>query len=308
MLLYTETVSATRTGAAESVPVPPDGQLARAKDMWAPVVEIRGGRGRAGRESFVELWRYREVLSAFVVRYLKIRYKQAAIGVGWALLQPIAAAGIFAVFLGHFAKVGGEGAPYAVFALTGMAAWTYFSNAATSGSESLVYHEILLRKVYFPREILPIAAVSAALVDLVPAIATLSVLAAVFGLYPGVTWLALPLPILLLVTTAVAVSLALSAINVYYRDVRYALPFLIQLGFFATPVVYSLQTLPDGWREGYAVLNPLATVIDSFRRIVLHSEWPQLWLIAAALAWALGLAAGSYVLFKRLERGFADHV
>jgi lipopolysaccharide transport system permease protein len=284
---------------------PPDVPLRRPSPR---VVETHGGPGGVDRQCLAELWRFREVLGAFALRYVKIRYKQAAVGLGWAFVQPVAAAGIFAIFLGHLGKLGSENVPYLLFALAGMSVWTYFSNAATAGSESLVYHEGLLRKVYFPREILPLAAVSSALVDLLPALLTLWIVAALYGVYPNVEWLALPLPLVLLVVAAAAFSLALSAINVYYRDVRYALPFVLQLGLFATPVVYSLDSVPGRWRDVYAILNPVAAVIDSLRRIVLHSAWPQFGVLGAAFVWTIALAFAAYVLFKRLERGFADHV
>jgi homopolymeric O-antigen transport system permease protein len=296
----------TRAVGAAELPVVPG--RPGAGQAPKPVVEVHGGRGRLDAASFEELWRFRSVLTAFAVRYVKIKYKQAAIGIGWAFVQPVAAAAIFALFLGHFANIGSDGVPYLLFALTGMVVWTYFSSACTAGSESLVYHEALLRKVYFPREILPLAALLASLVDLLPAFATLAVAASLFGYFPSVVWLALPLPLLLLVTSAVAFSVALSAINVFYRDVRYALPFLLQLAFFATPVVYSLETIPAGWRDAYAVLNPIAGVIDSVRRIVLHSSWPQFGVLGAALVWTGVLSLMSYALFKRLEREFADRV
>jgi len=269
---------------------------------------IRGGPGGLTRDSLAEVWRFREVLAAFGVRYVKIKYKQAAIGLGWALVQPVAAAAIFAVFLGHLAKIGSENVPYLLFALAGMSMWTYFSNACSAGSESLVLNEALLRKVYFPREILPLAAVSAALVDLLPAVATLLIAAAAYGLQPTWTWLALPLPLLLVAVAAAAFSLALSAINVYYRDVRYALPFLLQLALFATPVVYSLDSVPGRWRDAYAILNPVAAVIDAVRRTVLHGAWPDFAVLGGAFLWSLFLVACAYVLFERLERGFADNV
>lgn len=273
-----------------------------------PTVEITGGRRHVTRDTFRELWSAREVLAAFAVRAVKVRYKQAAIGVLWAILQPVAAAALFAVFLGRLSDIGSEGVPYLLFALTGMACWSYFSQAAGSAMESVVENSSLLRKVYFPREVLPIAAVLSALVDLLPALATVAVAAALYGVYPDVTWVALPIPLLLLVFTAAALGVALSGLNVYYRDVRYALPFAMQLGLFASPVVYSLSVVPGGWRTFYAIFNPIAAAIDSTRRIVLHGTWPDFEIVGAAFAWVALLLAVGYVLFKRLERGFADRV
>lgn len=273
-----------------------------------PLLEVSGGPGGVSRESLRELWIFREVLFAFLVRQVKVKYKQAAVGIGWAVIQPIAAAALFALFLGHIAGIASDGAPYLLFALAGMVAWTYFSGAAGNAMESLITDQALLRKVYFPREVLPLAAVGAGLVDLLPGLATLVVVAGVYGIAPSVVWLALPLPVIVLVVAATAFGLGLSGLNVYYRDVRYALPFVLQLGLFASPVVYPLSAVPGAWRTVYAILNPVAAAIDALRRIVIHQTWPDFAVTFAALGWALLLALGAYVLFKRLERGFSDRV
>jgi lipopolysaccharide transport system permease protein len=273
-----------------------------------PILEVEGGPGGISRDALRELWAFREVLWAFAVRQVKVKYKQAAIGVGWAVVQPIAAAGIFALFLGRFANVTSEGAPYLLFALCGTVIWTYFSGSASSAAESLVTDSALLRKVFFPREVLPLASILAGLVDFAPALATLVVAALLYGFVPGITWLALPLVLGIVVLLAAAFGLGLSGLNVYYRDVRYVLPFVLQLGLFASPVIYSLASVPAGWRGLYEVINPLAATIDGLRRIVLHDEWPQFGITFGALGWCAALVVGSYALFKRLERGFADRV
>lgn len=271
-------------------------------------IEIVGGAGGFGRESLRELWLFREVLSAFVMRLVKVKYKQAAIGLGWAVVQPLLAAALFALFLGKLVDVPSEGLPYFVFALTGMVFWSYFAGAVGTGMESLVSDQVLLRKVYFPREILPLAAVAAAFVDLLPGLATLVVAALLYGITPAATWIAVPLLVLILVCAAAAAAIVLSALNVYYRDVRYALPFAIQVGLFATPIVYPLSAVPAGWRHVYAILNPVAAAIDGMRRTLLHGTWPHGWVTAGALAWSLVLLAAGYTLFKRLERGFTDRI
>ena len=280
----------------------------RAPAVAKPEIEIVGGPGGLSVAALRELWHYREVLSAFVTRHVKVKYKQAAIGIGWAVVQPLLAASLFAVFLGKLVDVPSEGAPYFVFALAGMVAWSYFSHAAGQGMESLVADQVLLRKVYFPREILPLASVAAALADLLPALGVLAAAAFAYGLWPTLAWLALPIPVLLLALAATAVALAISATNVYYRDVRYALPFVLQVGLFASPVVYPLDVVPGAWREVYAILNPVAAAIDGLRNIVLHGEWPELGITLGAFAWTLVLLFAGYALFKRLERGFADRV
>jgi lipopolysaccharide transport system permease protein len=273
-----------------------------------PVLDVTGGRGRLSRDSLRELWVFREVLWAFIVRQVKVKYKQAAVGVGWAVIQPVVSAALFALFFGRFAGVKSEGVPYLLFALAGMVPWMYFSTAAGSAMESLITDQALLRKVYFPREILPLAAVGATLVDLAPGLLTLIVAAGLYGVAPSVAWLALPLPIMILILAAAAMGLGLSGLNVYYRDVRYALPFVLQMGLIVTPVVYSLDAIPEQWRSAYAVLNPIAGAIDGVRRIVTHREWPDMGITFGALAWSTFLVLLAFMLFKRLERGFSDRV
>jgi lipopolysaccharide transport system permease protein len=273
-----------------------------------PVLDVTGGRGRLSRESLRELWIFREVLWAFAVRQVKVKYKQAAVGVGWAVLQPVVSAALFALFLGRFAGVASEGVPYLLFALAGMVPWMYFSSAGSSAMESLITDQALLRKVYFPRDILPLAAVGAGLVDFGPGLLTLLVAAGLYGIAPSVAWLALPLPILILILAAAALGLGLSGLNVYYRDVRYALPFVLQIGLIVSPVVYSLDAIPEQWRTTYAILNPLAAAIDGVRRIVTHRAWPDMGITFGALAWSAFLLLLAYALFKRLERGFSDRV
>jgi ABC-type polysaccharide/polyol phosphate export permease len=258
--------------------------------------------------SLRELWAYREVVWAFAVRFVKVKYKQAAIGVGWSVLQPLLLAALFALFLGRYGHVQSEGEPYLLFALAGFVAWSFFATAAGSAMESLVNDQALLRKVYFPREVVPMAAVMAALIDLVPGIATLLVVTIAFGVAPGLTWVAFPIPILILIATALAFGLGLSGLNVYYRDVRHALPFLLQVMLFASPVIYPLSQVPAGLRTVYAIVNPIASAVDGVRRVGLRHMWPDWSTTLAALGWACVLCVLAYALFKRLERGFADRV
>ena len=284
----TRTPSAAREGANGAGP------------PQKPVYEVTGGPGRLSRESVHELWDFREVQRAFVRRQLKVRYKQAVV------LQPLVASATFAIFLGKYANVASEGVPYFLFALAGMAGWGYFSNAASTGSESLIANQNLLRKIYFPREILPLTAVFSGLVDLAIALGVLVVATFAYGIAPALAWIALPLPVLILVLTAGAVACGLSSLNIYYRDVRYVLPFLLQLGLFASPIAYSLSQVPAGWRDLYAILNPIAAVIDAIRRTIIHGTWPDWTITFGALAWSLVLFLLAFWLFKRLERGFSD--
>lgn len=273
-----------------------------------PVLEVTAGPGRLSLDTLRELWEFREVLTAFAVRFVKIKYKQAAVGVGWAVLQPVLSALVFALVFGRYAKVPSEGVPYLLFALIGMVAWTYFSTAVTTASQTLVEDQQLIRKVYFPREAATLGAVLAALLDLAAGLAVLLVVLLLYGKWPALSWLIVPVPLLVLVTTASAVSLGFSCLNVYYRDVRYVLPFLLQLGLFASAVVYPLSVFPSGLRSVWAVANPVVAVIESMRTILARGQWPDLPILFGALAWALVLLVLNYMLFKRLERAFADRV
>jgi lipopolysaccharide transport system permease protein len=278
------------------------------KSPETPVLVVEGGPGRLSFESLRELWLFREVYSAFVVRAVKVRYKQAAVGIGWAVVQPIVSAVLFTIVLSRVAHVASDGTPYLLFALAGFAGWTYFAAGASASMEALVSDQVLLRKVYFPREILPFATGTASLVDLVPGVVCVAIAAAFYGIYPTWSWLLLPLPILLLLITSWALGLSVSALNVYYRDVRYVLPFLLQLGMIASFVIVPLSKIPASWRTEYAVLNPVATAIDDFRLILLHGSLPWGTATAGAFGVAFGLMIAAFFLFKRLERGFADRV
>lgn len=275
-------------------------------DIATHVVDAR--RHRLSFDNLVELWSYREVFLAFTIRQFKVRYKQAAIGVGWSLLQPLLAAVLFAIFLGRFAHLTGEGRPYFLFALAGLVLWTFFATAVNSAADSLIRDASMVRKVYFPREILPLSAVAAALIDLPAAVLVLLGIELATGGTPSLTWLLIPLPILMLLLLASSMGLILSALNVYYRDIRHALPFLLQIVLFSSPVVYSLSIIPSEWRTVYQAANPVATAIDDMRRLVLHNTWPDplanLW---ALVTLVLLLAVGYYV-FLSLQRDFADHL
>jgi lipopolysaccharide transport system permease protein len=274
-----------------------------------PVVEVSPERRSLSRANLEELWDFREVLWAFTVRAVKVKYKQAVIGVGWALLQPILAALIFALIFGHLAKLPTQGdTPYLLFVLAGMTCWTYVNTAISTASQSLVTDETLLRKVYFPREVIPLGAIGAALVDFGPALVVLLVVAGIYGDWPALSWITLPVLVLTLVVTASAVGLVLSGLNVYYRDVKHAVPFLLQMGLFASAVVFPLSLLTEPWTTIYGIANPVAGTINGVRQVVTQGAWPDLLITAGGLAWALALLVGGYALFERLERDFGDRV
>lgn len=271
-------------------------------------VVIEGGRARLGWADFREFISFREVLYAVAWRRIKIRYKQAAFGIGWAVAQPLLASLVFAIFVGRVSQVGSEGVRYYEFAITGMVAYTFFSNIATTGLTSLVVDAFLLRKVYFPRAIMPVSSVLSAGFDLIPALAVVLVVDAVSVRSPGVEWLALPIPLLLVAIFGLGLSLFTSSINLYYRDLGYVFPFALQISLFVSPVIYSLQAVPSSWQPAYSALNPIAPAIDGLRRVLLHGEWPAWGQTGWAFLFSTSVLVAGYAWFKWLEPGFADRV
>jgi lipopolysaccharide transport system permease protein len=251
-----------------------------------------------------ELWTYRELLYFLTWRDIKVRYKQTAMGAAWAVLQPFVTMLVFTLFFSIFIGVPSDRIPYPVFVYAGLLPWTFFASAVNNCSSSLVGSSALITKVYFPRMIVPAAAVGAGLVDLAVAAVILVGLVFVYGLSP--TWsLLMLLPLVMLTTMlAVGVGLLISALTVRYRDVRHALPFVLQIWMFASPIIYPQSVVPEKWRW-VLTLNPLTGVIEGFRSALVGREfdWPALGL-AAGISFAL-LAAGALV-FRRLERVFAD--
>jgi lipopolysaccharide transport system permease protein len=253
-----------------------------------------------------EIWQYKELLYFLVWRDVKVRYKQTAIGVIWVLLQPLLTMAIFTVIFG-FAKLPSEGLPYPVFAYVGVLPWTYFAEATARSGGSLVSDANLLRKVYFPRLIIPLAAVIAPLVDFGLAFILLLCLTTWYGIAP--TWGVVFLPALLFFAflTAFAVGLWLSALNVKYRDVRYAIPFLTQLWMYASPVAYAVSLVPERWRALYS-LNPMAGVIDGFRWGLLGKGTLDVHAMTISAVGVLVMLLGGLIFFKRMESTFADVV
>jgi lipopolysaccharide transport system permease protein len=248
-----------------------------------------------------------ELLYFLVLRNLKLRYKQTVLGAAWAVLQPLLTMAVFTVIFGRLARLSSDGLPYPVFALAALVPWIYFANALTQAGNSLVDQQQLLTKVYFPRLLLPLAAVIAALLDLVISFALLLVVLAWYGIMPSARLLAAPTFALLAAASALAPGVWLAALNVRYRDVRYIIPFLVQIWLFATPVAYSSGLVPERWRLLYG-LNPMVGVVDGFRWMVAPAgHAPRASLAAAAAAVAIVLTAGLF-FFRRVERAFADVV
>jgi lipopolysaccharide transport system permease protein len=253
------------------------------------------------------LWEYRELLFFLVWRDIKVKYKQTALGVAWAVLQPILATLIFSIFFGRLAKIPSDGIPYPVFVYVAMVPWQYFANALTESSNSLVASQNLIKKVYFPRLVIPMGSVIAGLADFCFAFLVLIGMMFYYGIHPGPSIVLFPVFLLLAVCTALAVGLWMSALNVQYRDVKYTVTFLTQFWMFATPVVYPVSLVPAKWRMWYG-LNPMVGVVNGFRYSLLGkvaSPGPMIWVSAAAVA---VLLVGGLLYFRKMESTFADVV
>lgn len=270
-----------------------------------PLVVIEPGKWWVAI-NFRELAAYRELLYFLMWRDVKVRYKQTALGAAWAIIQPLFTMLIFTLFFGKLAGIQTDGVPYSLFAYSGLLPWIFLSNAILNSSNSLVGDSRLITKVYFPRMIIPIAAVGSGLVDFAIASFILVGLMIYFGV--GVTWhiLMAPVFVALLVLLAMGVGLLMAALNIKYRDVRYALPFLIQLWMFASPIIYPTSLVPARFKWLIA-LNPLSGIIDGFRASVLGRSFDWISLLTAS-AITLALLFFSAFRFRRMEKTFADIV
>ena len=272
--------------------------------MTPPSIIIQPSKGLLSLD-LRAVWQYQELLYFLVWREVKVRYKQTALGIAWAMLQPLMTMVIFTVIFGMFVNIPSDGLAYPIFAYTALLPWTYFGEAITRSSVSLVSDANLIRKVYFPRLIMPLAAVVSPAVDFVLSFLLLLGMMAWFGIAPSWRVLTLPFFLFLALVTALSVSLWLSALNVRYRDVRHTIPFLVQFWMYASPVAYSASLVPERWRLLYG-LNPIAGVIEGFRWALLGKASPDLALIMASAGMVMALLIGGLVFFKRMERTFAD--
>ncbi len=262
-----------------------------------------------------ELWRFREVIGFLALRDLQIRYKQSLLGVTWVVLQPLLTMAVFSVLfgllLGRDRMPTIEGVPYAISTYCALVPWTLFATALTASSNSLVVNRNLITKVYIPRLAIPISPALAALVDFCAAFAVLLLMMAFYGIAPGPGFVAIPLFAMLAVASSLALSLWLSALNAMYHDVRHMLPFIVQLGMFATPVVYTTAHLIGSqptWVQTAYGLNPMAAVVEGFRWALLGGELPSLALLAGSCGLVAALLCGGLCFFRRMERDFADWV
>jgi lipopolysaccharide transport system permease protein len=253
------------------------------------------------------LWAHRELLYFLVWRDVKVRYKQTLLGVAWAILQPLATMLVFALFFGRLAKMPSEGVPYPLFALTALVPWTFFANGLTQSANSVVINQNLVTKVYFPRLAIPFATVLAGAFDFALAFVLLLAFMLWYGVMPSLAWLAVvPYSVLALGAT-LGIGMWLAALNVQYRDVRYAVPFLVQIWLFATPIAYPSNLLAERWRTLYA-LNPMVAVVDGFRAALLGTAAPSVGVVATSCAVAVLLLLSGALYFRRMEQSFADMV
>jgi ABC-type polysaccharide/polyol phosphate export permease len=279
---------------------------ARIQPAAGPPIELRFRRRLRPTAIARELWRAKELIRTLAERELRARYKQAVLGFAWAVVTPLALMVVFAVFFQRLARVDTGGVPYLLFVYIALLPWTFFSTSVSQGGQSLVQNVHLLNKVYCPREVFPMASVAVAAVDTAVALPALGILFLVTGFVPKATAVWVPLLLAIQLSFALGVALVTSAVVVYLRDLRHALPIILQLGLLATPVAYGVDVVPPAFRGLYSALNPLAPVIDGYRRTVLLGLPPDWSLLLPGSISAVGLLVFGYAAFKRMETGFAD--
>jgi lipopolysaccharide transport system permease protein len=271
-----------------------------------PVFRIEASEGWVPLKAR-ELWDYRELLYFLIWRDIKLRYKQTELGIAWAVIQPFLTMVIFSLFFGRLAKIPSDGIPYPIFAFTALLPWIFFANGLTQSSNSLVGHSHLITKVYFPRLVIPISAVLSGIFDFALGFAVLIGMLLYQEMPLRASIVYLPLLLLLALLVALGVGLWFSALNVKYRDVRFVIPFIMQIWMFATPIAYSSTLVPDRWRVLYG-LNPMVGVIEGFRWALLGTGTQPGPMIAVSAAVALVTLVGGAFYFRRVEKTFADLV
>ena len=270
----------------------------------APVTCVQRSHGWSFPD-LEEVWRYRELLYFFVWRDIRVRYKQTVLGASWAVIQPLFTMIVFTIFFGHLAKIPSEGIPYPIFAYAALVPWAYFAQSITQASNSLISHQGIITKVYFSRLIIPLSAALSGLLDFAIAFLVLLGMIIFYGIVPNFAMLLVPPLILLSMVTALGVGLWMSALNVMYRDVRYAVPFIVQLWLLATPIAYPSSLVPEAWRTLYGV-NPMVGVTEGFRSALLGTgeTFGPMFLVSVLVS--LLLLATGLLYFQRMERTFAD--
>ncbi len=288
--------------SGDKIPIAPQSQVAL--KLASPEIEFGPSRGWRSFD-LKDLWLYRELFYFLAWRDIKVRYKQTVLGASWAILQPLLTMGLFSLLFGYFLNLPSGGTPYPVFIFTALLPWQLFAYALTHSSESLVADRNLITKVYFPRLIVPLSSVAAGLIDFGISFLLLMGLMLLYRIPVTPRIFTLPLFILLALASAMGVGLWFSALNVQYRDVRYTIPFLAQFWFFATPIAYSIEIVPEGWRWLYS-LNPMTGVVEGFRWALLGTEYTVGPTVLVSAFVVVIVFIGGLIYFKRMEDRFAD--
>lgn len=274
--------------------------------LTEPPEELRFRRRLTYSAALRDLWHFRELVVTLAERELRARYKQAILGFAWAVLTPLIYMVVFTVFFQRVADIDTGDAPYALFSYVALVPWTFFSNSISLGGTSLIQNIPLLNKVYCPREVFPLASTCVAAIDAAVSLLILGLLFIVYRYPPALTSIWVPLLFAVQLAFTLGLALIMSSVLVYVRDLRHMIPILLQLGLFATPVAYGIEEIPASFRWLYALLNPLAPVIDGYRETVLFGRPPDWTLLGLGAITATITLVGGYMLFKRLESGFAD--
>ncbi len=271
-----------------------------------PETIIKPSRGWVSLQ-LSELWAYRELLYFFVWRDIKVRYKQTVLGASWAIIQPFLTMVVFSLFFGRLAGLSSDGLPYPIWSYAAMVPWQFFTNGISQSSSSLVSSANMIKKIFFPRLVMPVSAVLAGLVDFVLALSVLLIMMLFYGF--SFSWRVVWLPLFLFIAmmASLGVGFWLSAMNVQFRDVRYTVPFITQFWMFASPVAYSSSIVPEMWRPFYAI-NPMVSVVDGFRWALLGTDTPPGLLTVISFVAALLLLLSGAFYFRRMEKTFADVV
>ncbi len=272
----------------------------------APPAELRWRATSGILRPLRETWGARELIRTLAERDIRARYKQAVLGFAWAFVQPLSLVLVFTVLSKRVGFGTDVNVPYPLFAFVGLLSWGFFSSAVSTGGLSLINNTALLNKVYCPRQAFPVAGTMVAAVDTIVSAVAFAVMCVLYGFVPHLATLWVPVIAVVQILFTLAVTFVISAVVVYVRDVRNVLPLLLQIGLFATPVAYPLSAVPESWRLGYSLLDPLVPVIDGYRRAILFGQAPQWHLLLPAAAVSVVLFGLSVALFSRLESGMAD--
>jgi len=256
-------------------------------------------------EALRELHRYRHLLRAWTVRQIKVRYKQSLLGGLWAIVQPLSITIVFSIIFSFFVKVPTGGVPYIIFYYSGLLPWTFFATSVTMGANSLVSNPNIITKIYCPREILPLSAVFATLLDFLVASLVYVALGFIYQISVGPSLILLPFLVIIQFFFTASVALVLAALNVFYRDIRFVVPLALQIYMYATPLIYPVSTLPQSIRPFY-MLNPMASLLHSYRLILVYNTWPDPVHLGSALLITIVVTLASYAFFTKAAKKFAD--